>query len=86
MAFYQATQRHRNLLMYVKSNYLNFHTQKTQTKAFYFLIQVLAKLFSLVTRLKEAGNPSNDAIIDECILLPSQGTITTKKDIGNRYY
>ena len=51
----------------------------TSTKAFYFIIQVLAKLFSLITRLKEAGNPSNDAIIDECILLPSQGTIIAKK-------
>lgn len=30
---------------------------------------VLAKLFSLLTRLKEG---CNDAIIDECILLPSQ--------------
>ena len=30
---------------------------------------VLAKLFSLLTRLKEG---QNDAIIDECILLPSQ--------------
>merc|ERR1712224_569086 len=33
---------------------------------------VLAKLFSLLTRLKEGGPQSNEAIIDECILLPSQ--------------
>ena len=59
---------------------LDFYTKKiSSTKAFFFSIQVLAKLFSLITRLKEAGNPSNDAIIDECILLPSQGTIITKK-------
>ena len=32
---------------------------------------VLAKLFSLLTRLKE-GQQNNEAIIDECILLPSQ--------------
>ena len=32
---------------------------------------VLAKLFSLLTRLKE-DQASNEAIIDECILLPSQ--------------
>ena len=32
---------------------------------------VLAKLFSLLTRLKD-GQQSNEAIIDECILLPSQ--------------
>lgn len=35
---------------------------------------VLAKLFSLLTRLKDACPPqaANEAIIDECILLPSQ--------------
>ena len=32
---------------------------------------VLAKLFSLLTRLKE-DQASNEAIVDECILLPSQ--------------
>lgn len=33
---------------------------------------VLAKLFSLLTRLKDGQQQSNEAIIDECILLPSQ--------------
>ena len=33
---------------------------------------VLAKLFSLLTRLKDSPQAANEAIIDECILLPSQ--------------
>ena len=33
---------------------------------------VIAKLFSLITRLKEGNQAANDSITDECILLPSQ--------------
>ena len=39
---------------------------------FFSFFKVLAKLFSLLTRFKEGGNINNEAIIDECILLPSQ--------------